>query len=54
MFKIMRHDTCVGVTETINEAIAIVRSLEAGLDRLTQHSPFTILKEEGVRKTLGN
>ena len=46
MFKIMRHDTCVGVTETINEAINIVRSLEAGLDRRTQHSPYTILRAE--------
>ena len=44
MFKIMRHDTCVAVTETINEAMTVVRSLEAGLDRLTQHSPYTIIK----------
>jgi len=54
MFKVMRHDTCVGVTETINEAIMIVRTLEAGLDRLTSHSPYTIQKAEGVRKTLVN
>lgn len=46
MFKIMRHDTCVGVTETINEAMTVVRSLEAGLDRLKQHSPYTILRAE--------
>lgn len=44
MFKIMRHDTCVAVTETINEAMKVVRTLEVGLDRLTQHSPYTIIK----------
>ena len=44
MFKIMHHDTCVAVTETINEAMKVVRTLEAGLDRLTQHSPYTILR----------
>ena len=53
MFKIMHHDTCVGVTETINEAMQVVRTLEAGLNRLTQHSPYTILKAEDVRRTLG-
>ena len=46
MFKIMRHDTCVAVTETINEAMQVVRTLEAGLNRLTQHSPYTILRAE--------
>ena len=40
----MHHDTCVGVTNTINEAIKVVQTLEAGLDRLTQHSPYTIVK----------
>ena len=42
MYKIMHHDTCVGVTETINEAMLVVRTLEAGLNRLKQHSPYTI------------
>ena len=46
MFKIMRHDTCVAVTQTINEAMKVVRSLEAGLNRLKQHSPYTILRAE--------
>ena len=46
MFKIMHHDTCVAVTETINEAMQVVRSLEAGLDRLVSHSPYTILRAE--------
>ena len=44
MYKVLNKDTAVAVTETINEAIMIVRSLEAGLDRLTQHSPYTIVK----------
>ena len=44
MFKVLNNDTAVAVTETLNEAITIVRSLEAGLDRLTQHSPYTIVK----------
>ena len=44
MFKVLHTDTAVAVTETLNEAIMIVRSLEAGLDRLTQHSPYTIVK----------
>lgn len=46
MFKVMHHDTCVAVTATINEAMKVVRSLEAGLDRLKQHSPYTILRAE--------
>lgn len=46
MFKIMHHDTCVAVTETINEAMQVVRSLEAGLDRMISHSPYTILRAE--------
>ena len=44
MFKVLNKDTAVAVTETLNEAIMIVRNLEAGLDRLTQHSPYTIVK----------
>ena len=44
MYKVLHDDTAVAVTETIDEAIMIVRSLEAGLDRLTQHSPYTIIK----------
>jgi hypothetical protein len=44
MFKVLNKDTAVAVTETLNEAITIVRSLEAGLDRFTQHSPYTIVK----------
>jgi len=44
MYKVLNKDTAVAVTETINEAIMIVRSLEAALDRLTQHSPYTIVK----------
>lgn len=46
MFKIMHHDTCVATTQTINQAMTVVRSLEAGLDRLKQHSPYTILRAE--------
>ena len=44
MFKVLNKDTAVAVTQTLNEAIMIVRSLETGLDRLTQHSPYTIVK----------
>ena len=44
MFKVLHNDTAVAVTNTINEAIMIVRNLEAGLDRLTQHSPYTTVK----------
>ena len=44
MYKVLNNDTAVAVTETINEAIQIVRSLEAGLDRLREHSPYTIVK----------
>jgi hypothetical protein len=44
MYKVLNKDTAVAVTKTINEAIMIVRSLEAGLDRLTSHSPYTIVK----------
>ena len=46
MFKVMHHDTCVAVTQTINEAMLVVRSLEAGLDRMISHSPYTILRAE--------
>ena len=44
MFKVMHHDTCVAVTTTIDEAMKVVRTLEVGLDRLNQHSPYTIIK----------
>jgi len=44
MYKVLNNTTAVAVTETINEAIQIVRSLEAGLDRLREHSPYTIVK----------
>ncbi len=46
MFKVMHHDTCVEVTNTINEAMMVVRSLEAGLYRIISHSPYTILRAE--------
>jgi len=46
MFKVLHNDTAVAVTETISAAILIVRSLEAGMDRLTQHSPYTIVKAD--------
>lgn len=44
MFKVLHNDTAVAVTKTLNEAITVVRSLEAGMNRLTQHSPYTIVK----------
>ena len=44
MYKVLHNDVAVAVTETINEAIMVVQTLEAGLDRLTQHSPYTIVK----------
>ena len=49
MYKVLHNDVAVAVTETINEAILVVQTLEAGLDRLTQHSPYTIVKAWELR-----
>ncbi len=43
-YKVMEHDTCVGVTDSINAAIMLIKTLESKLDRLTTHSPYTIIK----------
>ena len=36
------------IADTIEAAIMLVRSLEAGMDRNNDHSPFTIVKESSL------
>jgi len=42
--------TCYMVCDDIATAIKMVQSLEATLDRYTQHSPYTIVKESHLTK----
>ena len=43
--------TAVMICEELTDAIKCVQALEAGLDRYTQHSPFTIVKEDSLSRT---
>lgn len=48
MYTIMNKQTAVIDCDTLQTAIRFVQSLESGLDRNTQHSPFTIVKTENI------
>ena len=43
MFTVMHNQTAVANCADLNAAIALVKSLESGLDRLINHSPYTIV-----------
>jgi hypothetical protein len=43
MFTVMHNQTAVANCADLNAAIALVKSLESGLDRLISHSPYSIV-----------
>ena len=53
MYTILNNGTAVINCDDLQTAIRFVQSLESGLDRLKQHSPFTIVKAEDVPATAG-
>ena len=44
MFTILNNNTAVINCDDLPTAIRFVQSLEAGLDRIKSHSPYTIVK----------
>ena len=44
MYQILKHKTIICQTDDLATAIKIVQTLESGLDRLKEHSPYTIDK----------
>ena len=48
MFTVLNHQTAVASCDTLNAAISLVNTLEAGLDRLVTHSPYTIVRTEDL------
>ena len=50
MYTILRGKTPVIDCDDLQSAIRFVQSLESGLNRLTSHSPYTIVKAEDVER----
>jgi hypothetical protein len=44
MFTILNNNTPIIYCEDLQTAINTIQTLEAGLDRLKQHSPYTIIR----------
>lgn len=44
MYTILNNGTPIINADDLSTAIRFVQSLEAGLDRLTNHSPYTIVR----------
>ena len=44
MYTILNKQTAIINCDNLQTAIRYVQSLESGLDRVTQHSPYTIVK----------
>ena len=44
MYTILKGKTPLIDCQDLQTAIRFLQSLESGLDRLTQHSPYTIVK----------
>ncbi len=53
MYTIMNNGTAVIDCDDLQTAIRFVQSLESGLDRLTTHSPYTIVKTSDVPAAAG-
>ena len=47
---ILKNGELKMLADNVDTAIKLVRSLEAGMDRNTQHSPFTLLPESALTK----
>lgn len=50
MYTILRGKTSVIDCDDLQSAIRFVQSLESGLNRLTSHSPYTIVKADTVAR----
>ena len=50
MYTILQGKTPVIDCDDLETAIRFVQSLESGLNRLTSHSPYTIVKAEDVAR----
>jgi hypothetical protein len=46
MYTILKNGTPVADAADLQTAVALVRTLESSLNRLTSHSPYTIQKKE--------
>ena len=46
MYNVLKLGLVVSVTETLEEAVELVRYLECGMNRYLEHSPFTIERNE--------
>jgi len=53
MYTILNNGTAVINCDDLQTAIRFVQSLESGLDRLKQHSPYTIVKESNLTPAAG-
>lgn len=53
MYTILNNGTAVINCDDLQTAIRFVQSLESGLDRMKQHSPFTIVRAEEAPATAG-
>ena len=53
MYTILNNGTAVIDCDDLQTAIRFAQSLESGLDRLKQHSPYTIVRAEEVPATAG-
>tara|TARA_B100002019_G_scaffold219268_1_gene191898 strand:+ start:391 stop:591 length:201 start_codon:yes stop_codon:yes gene_type:complete len=50
MFTILKGKTPVIDCDDMQTAIRFVQSLESGLNRLKEHSPYTIVRAEDVER----
>lgn len=50
MYTILKGKTPVIDCDDLQTAIRFVQSLESGLHRLTEHSPYTIVRAEDVAR----
>ena len=49
MYTVLRdNQTAVASCDDLNAAIKLVQSLESGLDRRREHSPYTIIRTEDL------
>ena len=46
MYNILMSGQLYSVAETLEEAVRLVQQLESGMNRLLEHSPFTITLAE--------
>ena len=53
MYTILKNKTAVIDCDDLQTAIRFVQSLESGLDRVKQHSPYTIVKASDVPADAG-